>query len=313
MSWHPADLAMRCFHCGGKAVYELRYSGHWLCRRHFTGLFERRVKKTIRQNRLLSKGDRVLVGLSGGKDSMTVLKILHDVIGPTRHSTLAAVSIDEGIRGKSLRRAVDYCRSLGVEYHTVSFREHFGFEIDNVMRKVEDVMACSVCGVLKRRLMNDYAKAVGATKVATGHNLDDEIQSAFMNVVRGDLDRLARLGPEVGVSRHRSFVPRIKILRECPEAEVRAYADLMKLPYSGRRCPYAKSSYRTTARELLNRLEDKHPGSKYQMLRSTDELASLMRERMAGRQPAVCGTCGEPSSGVKCKTCILLERLGSDA
>jgi uncharacterized protein (TIGR00269 family) len=177
------------------------------------------------------------------------------------------------------------------------------------MRKADGVLACSICGVLKRRVMNDYAKGVGATKVATGHNLDDEIQTAFMNIVRGDLQRMARLGFEVGVTRCKGFIPRIKILRECPEDEIRLYADLMKIPYAKNRCPYAKSAYRTTYRELLNRLEEKHPGSKYQMLRSVDEFAGIMRQLLRGQKPDTCLTCGEPSSGSKCKTCQLLEKL----
>jgi uncharacterized protein (TIGR00269 family) len=301
----------KCAHCGRKAVFELRYSGIWICRKHFIELFERRVKKTIRQNRLLSKGDFILVGLSGGKDSMTVLKILSDIVLPVPGMRIMAVTIDEGIRGKSLKRCIGYCRKIGVEHRMLAFKERYGLNIDDVMDKVkaDGVLACSVCGVLKRRVFNDFAKEAGATKVATGHNLDDEIQAAFMNIVRGDLQRMARLGSEVGASRHKAFVPRIKILRECPEEEVRLYADLMKLPYSRKRCPYSRTSYRTSAKNLLNALEAGHAGSKYQMLRSVDGFAAIMRERTGGEAPKECEKCGEPSSGDVCKACTILERL----
>jgi len=302
---------MRCLHCGRNAVYELRYSGHSVCKRHFIELFERRVKKTIRQNRLLAKDEKVLVALSGGKDSMTVLKILRDILRKTPHARVIAVTVDEGIGRKDMGNARRYCDSIGVEHHTITFKERYNLEIDGIIHKVkaDGVMACSVCGVLKRRLINDFAKRVGATKVATGHNLDDEIQTAFMNIVRGDLERMARLGSEVGVARHRSFVPRIKILRECPEDEVEVYAKLMKLPHTTKQCPYSRTSYRTTARKLLNAMEKKHPGSKYQMLRSIDQFAQIMRQRLGNQEPDECTVCGEPASGKVCKTCILLEKL----
>ncbi|MBD3388901.1 MAG: TIGR00269 family protein [Candidatus Altiarchaeales archaeon] len=302
---------MRCHHCNGRGVFELRYSGHWLCEKHFIELFERRVKKTIRQNRLLDKEDRIMVGLSGGKDSMTCLKLLNDITSPIPHTSMLAVSIDEGIRGKNLSKASRYCKRIGVDHHVLSFKDSFGLSIDEVIGgiKADGIQACSVCGVLKRRVLNDYAREAGATKVATGHNLDDEIQTAFMNFVRGDLQRMARLGPEVGVSRHKPFTPRIKPLRECPEEEIRLYAKLMRLPHTRNPCPYSSSSYRTTAKKLIDDLEKRHPGSKYQMLRSTDELTVIMKGLERGKGPGTCERCGEPTSTKKCKTCILLDKL----
>ncbi|MFH1055665.1 MAG: TIGR00269 family protein [Candidatus Altiarchaeota archaeon] len=302
---------MNCMRCKRKAVFELRYSGHWLCRKHFIELFERRVKKNIRQGKLIEKDDVVLVGLSGRKDSMVVLKILNDIMRVNPNCRLVAVSVDEGIRGKSLRGAIKYCESIGVEHRLVTFKEYFGLDIDDVVEKVESdcVPACSVCGVLKRRLLNDYADKIGATKVATGYNLDDEIQSAFMSILGGDLQSIGRLWSGTGVLRRRSFIPQIKVLRECPEEEVQLYAKLMKLPHTKSRCPYARTSYRTTVRDLLNSLEKNHPGSKYQMLRSSDEFAKIMGTQLGRKHPGECSLCGEPSSGKKCTTCQLIEGI----
>ncbi|MBU0762456.1 MAG: TIGR00269 family protein [Candidatus Altiarchaeota archaeon] len=302
---------MNCIHCGSKAYFELRYSGHFVCKKHFIGLFERRVKKTIRQNKLLSNGDHILVALSGGKDSMTCLKILHDITSKNPKVHLSAVTIDEGIRGKNMAYAVDFCNSLGVEHNVVSFKDFFGLNIDEVLHnvKAEGVLACSICGVLKRRLLNDFSRKHKVSKVATGHNLDDEIQSAFMNFMRSDHERMARVGPMVGVKAHGGFVPRIKILRECPEDEVKAYADLLKLPYFKNQCVHSKTSLRTTVKKMLDSLEVNHPGSKYQMLRSTDELASILRKNIKEADPNQCRKCGEPSAQEICKTCQLLSKL----
>jgi uncharacterized protein (TIGR00269 family) len=302
---------MKCGLCGRNGFFYLRYSGHHLCKKHFIQMFEKRVKKGIRQNRLIDSEDHVLVGLSGGKDSMSALKILNDITCKIPSARLSALTVDEGIGGRNLEKARQYCESIGVEHHTVCFRDYYGFDIDGVLgkRKADGVLACSICGVLKRNLMNEWAGRHGATKVATGHNLDDEIQSAFMNIMRGDLPRLGRLGALVGSGAHEGFVPRIKILRECPEDEVRQYARALGLPHTNKCCPYAKTSLRTTVKEMLDGLEGSHPGSKYQMLRSVDSLCAIMRERHVGQAPGVCGRCGAPTANRVCKACLILERL----
>jgi len=247
---------MKCKHCHREAVFELRYSGHSICKRHFVELFERRVKKTIRQNKLLAKDDYVVVALSGGEGSMSVLRILHDILGRNPRCRLTAVTVDEGSGDKSLKRLREYCESLGVGYDTISHSNK------GETRGVEGL-------ALKLRLINDYAKEMGASKVALGSNLDDEIQAAFVNMAAGEL---TRIGVESAGGGH---VPLVKILRECPQEEVLFYAKVMELPYErGEHTP--SGSLQATVRELLDSLEEKHPGSKYQMLRSIDEFAHVM-------------------------------------
>jgi uncharacterized protein (TIGR00269 family) len=302
---------MNCKQCGSKSYFELRYSGHHVCGRHFRELFERRVKRTIRQNNLIENGDHIVVALSGGKDSMACLAILKGIVGENPKISISAVTVDEGIRGKNMKYAVDFCESLGVEHQIITFRKSFGLNIDEVLEKIQSsgALACSVCGVLKRRLLNDFSKKNNITKVATGHNLDDEIQSAFMNLLRGDHERLARLGAIVGVKRHSGFTPRIKILRECPEDEVRAYANLLHLPYFKNQCIYAKTSLRTTVKGMLDTLEKNHPGSKYQMISSIDGLSEVISRQVRGKSPGVCEKCAEPSAQKTCRTCQLLAKF----
>ena len=293
---------------------ELRYYRQNLCAKHFKGLFERRVRKTMRQNRLFSSADRIVVGLSGGKDSAVMLYLLHDVFQRNPRVEIIPVTIDEGIIGIKgrLKQARSLCKMLGLEHRVYSLEERLGFSVDDVMKRVGDgAGACSYCGVLRRRVLNDVARELSADKVAIGHNLDDEIQSAFMNFVRGDLERMARLGPVVGVIRNRLFVPRVKPLRDVLESEVLLYAKLNKLPYSTSKCPYAGDSSRSTVRVILSELEERHPGSKFQMLQSTDQLIVLMKEKVSERRDTIryCTVCGEPTSQEKCKTCLILEKV----
>ncbi|MCX6695325.1 MAG: TIGR00269 family protein [Candidatus Altiarchaeota archaeon] len=305
---------MNCSLCSRRSVVELNYYGQRLCRKHFNGLFERRVRKTIRTSRMFHSTDRIVVGLSGGKDSAVMLHILNDLFGKNPRMELIPVTIDEGIEAVKgrLKQTKALCKMIGLEQRVYSLKDAVGFTVDEAMGRMKDgAGACTYCGVLRRRVLNDVARGLSADKVAIGHNLDDEIQSAFMNFVRGDLDRIARLGPIVGVMRNERLVSRVKPLRDVLESEVLLYAKLNDIPFSSFKCPYAGDSFRTTVKRILNELDVRHPGSKFQMLQSTDQLVSLMKERVLAKGDTIrsCLVCGEPTSQEKCKTCIILEKV----
>jgi tRNA(Ile)-lysidine synthase TilS/MesJ len=262
---------MKCFHCGRIAVYELRYSGHWVCRRHFIDLFERRVKKCIRQGRLLARDDTVLVGLSGSKESLSALKILHDILHPNPHAGLLAATVDDGMAKKRASVLREYCDGLGVEHHLLSLK---GGKAPNSSLALRGGGKDDP-SVL--RTLGEFANKIGATKVVTGENLDDEITAAFMKMLSGEAEAVGSRG---GIFKKiaGTSVPRLSVLRECLEEEVIIYAKLLKLPYLDNVRTYDRRSYNATARNLLDALEENHPGSKYQMLRSVDEFTSIMDE-----------------------------------
>jgi uncharacterized protein (TIGR00269 family) len=308
----------KCSRCKKEAVTELRYSKEALCKSCFMEFFERRVRKTIRTNSLLDARDKTAVALSGGKDSAVVLYILHGLSKKAPKSELVAISIDQGIgdfQKKGLAAAKKLCRTLGVAHHIYSYKDELGVTMDEIMDRAgaleNAAPACSYCGVLRRRILNQKAKELGVTKIATGHNMDDEIQAGMMNFIRGDLERIARMGAYVGVVKDERFVPRIKPLRDCPEDEVRLYAELKELPFVPVRCPYSGEAYRKTVREAIETIDERHPGSKFQMLKSIDRLIELMRKEKTGKIGR-CATCGEPSSQETCKFCEIRKKLGID-
>ena len=120
------------------------------------------------------------------------------------------------------------------------------------MKRERKEASCTYCGVFRRTLLNRTARRIGANKLATGHNLDDEAQVVMMNVMNGDMERLARLRP----SRvQEELVPRIKPLIDVPEREIALYAFLRKIPFYMGECPYARESLRGEIKDIMNDFE----------------------------------------------------------
>ncbi|KCZ73157.1 TIGR00269 family protein [Candidatus Methanoperedens nitroreducens] len=295
---------MKCHRCSKSAVIHQRYSNAHLCRTHFIDDVERKIKRDIRKFKMVERGDRIAVALSGGKDSIVLLYVLHKVFQDRRDIELLAITIDEGIRGyreHTLKHAVDITGKLGIPHTIRSFDEGFRATLDDLTDKKE-YAACTLCGVLRKNLLNKAARELGADKLAIGHNLDDEAQTILMNYLRGDMDRLKRMLPGIAQP---GLVMRIKPLRSIPEKEVALYALLNNLPVSMDECPYAGEALRNEIREIINNYEVNHPGTKYSLLGGFDSISEALRMKPNTRI-VQCNRCGEPSSEDVCKTCRLL-------
>lgn len=302
--------------CGKKAVYTRKYEGNSYCASCFKEQFERRVKRTIREHSLVDKGDIIVVGVSGGKDSSVVLSLMKKIFGKRPDIKIIAVSVDEGIKGyrdKSLVATKKLAKSLGIAYHTIGFKDNFGKSLDDIMKHgVGNLNSCTFCGVFRRYLLNRAARELGATKVCTGHNADDEAQAVLINYLKGDLNRLARMGPKPALTSSGKFIPRIKPLRDIPEKEVALYAIVSKVGNYWGECPYV-SGIRFEVRDFLNAVESHHPGTKLSFLRTFDSMLPTLRKTVldSGQKELIeCETCGEPCSGKVCKVCELLDKLG---
>jgi uncharacterized protein (TIGR00269 family) len=302
-----------CSSCKKRAIYFRVNEGRYYCERCFSKNIEDRVKRTIGKFHLVEDGDRIVVGLSGGKDSSNTLYILKKIFDQNPKIKIMAITIDEGIKGyrdKMLKRCEEFCQSLGVEHYIVSFNEEFRLSIDKIAKRVKDKGLCSYCGVLRRYLLNKKARELKATKIAVGHNLDDEAQSILMNVFKGDLLRLARFGPIPKIKDHEKFIPRIKPLMIIPEKESALYAIINKIPASFDECPYAVfNPLRMETRDFLNKLEDSSPGIKYSIIRSGEKLSSIIRNSLSVEEIGVCENCGEPSSQRICKACEIIKEF----
>lgn len=306
--------------CGAKAIYTRRYEGNSYCAPCFKDQFERRVKRTIRSHSLVEKNDVIVVGVSGGKDSSVSLALMKKIFGDRPDVRIIAVSIDEGIehyRDKSLEVTKELTKRLGVEHYIVRFKNNLGKSIDDVMAarakgENSNLNSCTFCGVFRRYLLNRAARELGATKVCTGHNMDDEAQAVLINYLKGDLKRLARMGPNPALKSNEKFVRRIKPLRDIPEKEVALYALVSRIGNYWGECPYV-SGIRFEVRDFLNDVESRHSGTKFSFLRTFDAMLPILREsaeKSGLTEITECENCGEPCSGEVCKVCELLDKLG---
>ncbi len=296
---------MRCDICGREAVTYIRYNGTHLCGEHFMRYVDKRVKKEIRKQIHVYPGDKLAVAVSGGKDSMVALKMVSSVFGPRNGVEVHAITIDEGIDGyrpPSVDIVRRYCEENGIHFHLRSFTE-LGVTMDEVAPTCDDNSPCTYCGVFRRRLMNDEARIIGAKYLATGHNLDDMAQSVMMNFVRGDVERLARLGPHEKVQP--GLIPRFLPLRMIPEKETLLYAIVSGLEYWDGECPYWKEALRNQYRDIVDQLEDRSPGARYSILSSYDTLKPMLYREYPQSKLHIC-ECGEPTVGSRCKSCELV-------
>jgi len=275
---------------------------------------EEKVASTISERRLIESGENVLVAVSGGKDSTTALYILHK-LGYRVEGIIIDQLLGEYSK-KNLTNIQQFCKQNNIKLHVVHMRDLYGCSVC-YMKSVLDnkgihLTTCAICGVIRRSILNKKARELKADKLATGHNLDDEAQTIFMNLVRGELERCARLGPEAGVVRNCKFVPRIKPLYFCLEEEVEKYSRIQGFPVVYDPCPCSVDSYRSHIKELLNEMEAKHAGTKESIMNGFLEVRKLLKkEQKIGGKINECIKCGEPSSNNVCRACIILEKLAS--
>jgi len=266
---------------------------------------------------MLGQKDRIMVAVSGGKDSVTLLHILAKIEKAFPDVVLCAGTVDEGIRDyrdEALKIAEGNCRKLGVDHVVVSFKELFGYELDEIVeltrkRGGNGLTPCSYCGVLRRKALNIMAREAGVDKLVVAHSLDDETQTMLLNVVHGDPMRIARSKPVLDVV-HPKLVQRVKPFCMVPEKEVVLYAYLKGIEFQSITCPYAETALRNDIRDMLNRMEHKHAGTLFTVFHSMEKIRPALEAFAEEVKLQDCKLCGEPTVGDICRACQMLQELG---
>jgi uncharacterized protein (TIGR00269 family) len=260
---------------------------------------------------MLKFNDHIAVAVSGGKDSLTLLNLLVKMENRFPRSKITAVSVDEGIRGyrdEALEIARKTCEKLGVEQFVVSYHDLFGITTDEIAEMHLGQTPCSYCGVFRRKAINRAAQMIGATKIATAHNLDDEVQTVLLNMLHGDPWRIVRSGPILHDPRGK-FLTRIKPLCDIPEKEVVLYAYLNGFDFQSIACPHGNAAMRNDIRNFLNQLDQKHPGSKFTLQRTAERLRELLSRTAPVTELNECAKCGDPTPHQLCEACMMLDAI----
>ena len=285
-------------------------NGQKICRTCFITVFETEIHATIIDQHLFRRGERIAIGASGGKDSTvlaSVLKTLNE-----RHDyglDLVLLSIDEGITGyrdDSLetvkRNAVQYEMPLEI----VGYAELYGWTMDQVVAQVGKKGNCTYCGVFRRQALDRGAAKLDIKHVVTGHNADDVAETVMMNLLRGDLPRLAR-ATSIVTSSPASDIKRSKPLKYAYEKEIVLYAHHKKLDYFSTECIYSPEAFRGSARTLIKDLEKIRPSSILDIVKSGEDMAKQVPPEISTsaacntEEASGCGSANGRSSGGEMK------------
>ena len=299
---------MRCKRCTEPAVIDIRRHRTSFCAECFQHHCREQVRRSIHKHRMIAPDDRVLVAISGGKDSLALWDILLDLDYEV-DGVYLGLGIDDYSR-ESQSFAERYADSRGAKLHIVDIPTEHGFAIPDAARATKRV-PCSACGLSKRHLLNRAAIDGGYDVLATGHNLDDEAAVLFGNVMQWHVDYLARQRPVLPATD--GFARRVKPLIRLSERETAAYCVVKRINYIVEECPMAAGNRHLRYKEILNEIEERTPGAKAtfylqflrEMLPQLDGVAAEERASVG-----TCSRCGAPSSAEVCAFCKLVEKVG---
>uniref|UniRef100_A0AC35UE87 Cytoplasmic tRNA 2-thiolation protein 1 n=1 Tax=Rhabditophanes sp. KR3021 TaxID=114890 RepID=A0AC35UE87_9BILA len=303
---------MNCEKCGEKARIKAAKTSKLFCASCFTEWFEKDVHDTIIKCSLFKRGEKVGIGASGGKDSIVLshmMKRLNDRYDYGVEFYL--ICIDEGIKGYrdfSINSVIQSEKDLGIPLIILSYKELYGWTMDDIVARIGKKNNCTFCGVFRRQALDRGAQKIQANKLLTGHNADDLAETVYLNVLRGDTARLQRCGANITGSE--DSLPRAKPLKYSYEKDIVMYAYFNKLNYFSTECIYSPNAFRGNVRTLIKDLEAIRPRTIMDLIRSAESLT--LKADVFIPEKLLCENCGYISSQKICKACLLLTGLEKD-
>ncbi|MDL2216149.1 TIGR00269 family protein [Desulfovibrio sp. OttesenSCG-928-M14] len=306
---------MKCTRCKATAVVALPSHNSGFCPDCYLDFFTRQVEKGIRKHRLFSHEDRILVALSGGKDSLALMLELTNL-----GYNVAGLHIDLGIPGSSeaARATVEsFCSKHDLPLKVLETASE-GLPIPLVKERLRRPI-CSACGKIKRHYFNKCALDGGFNVLATGHNLDDEVARLFSNTLRWDTAYLSDQGPalesEAGPEHGRGFVRKVKPLWRLTEFETANYAFLRGIDWHFAPCPYSRGASFTFHKNIWAAIEEHMPGRKLDFYQSFLEHGRPIFAEAAKKEGVAlvaCARCGMPTSQDICGVCRIKDAIHAD-
>lgn len=299
---------MKCRACGKGAVIDIRRHNAAFCAGCFVRHCQEQVRRTIKAFAMVGPEERVLVAVSGGKDSLALWDLLVDM-GYDADGLYLGLGIP-GYSEPSGEAARAFAARRGRPLIEVDLPQDLGFDIPTGARATGRA-PCSACGLAKRHVFNSVAVDRHYGVVATGHNLDDEAAVLYGNVLRWNLGYLGRQLPVLPAGD--GFARKIKPLVRLSERDTAAYCVLRGIDYIVDECPMAAGNRHIAYKDALNQLEVRSPGSKaafyFGFLERVSPLVmSVAEDERADLHP--CPECGSPTVAERCAFCRLVEQSG---
>ena len=298
---------MKCTVCRGPAVIDVRRHNANFCADHFLKLCRDQVTKAIEQHEMLVPGERVLVAVSGGKDSLALWDLLLE-LGYDAEGMTIGLGIGDYSEA-STAASVAFADERGLTLHRIDLRGDYGYDIPTAAAVTRRV-PCSSCGMSKRHLIDKAALDGGFDVVATGHNLDDEAAVLLGNVLHWHTEYLGRQAPVLPA--RNGFPRKVKPLVRLGERETAAYCVVRGIDYIVDECPMAEGNRHLRYKEALNSIEAASPGTKHAFyFEFLDKAADRFRPEAAEAQDGLqaCRSCGAPTTGDVCAFCRLVDRV----
>jgi len=296
---------VKCRKCGNSATIELRRHNAAFCVDDYLEFFRNQVREAIRKHRMFTRDERVLVAVSGGKDSLALWDVLLDDGYDTTGLYLDLGIFDYSVESKAKCEA--FAARRGARLLVSRVADEVGGPVP-LIKQVTRRPPCSGCGLSKRYLMNRVALDHGLPVVATGHNLDDEAATLFGSVMHWRTEALPRQSPALA-STHPKLVRRVKPLYRLSERETAAYAFLRRIDYIVEECPFAAGATSIAHKEVLNRMEDASPGAKHNFLFGFLDKARAAFERLEDVTLQECARCGQVTTSTVCAFCKLADQV----
>jgi uncharacterized protein (TIGR00269 family) len=300
---------VKCTRCKAKAEVHLRAHNAGFCRPCYVLFFRRQVERAIAADHMCTPEERLLVAVSGGKDSLALWDVLID-LGYRTTGLYVAQGIGEYSSG-SQQKVEAFARSRELPLRIVDLAtEGAGLAVPDVAAATRR-SPCSACGLLKRHYFDAAAFAGEFDVLATGHNLDDEAARLLGNVLHWQLDHLARQRPVLEPT-HPRFVRKVKPLHLLSEYETAVYAYLRGIDYVVEECPNAVGATQLVYKDMLNRLEATSPGSKLAFVRQflrEGQPVFATHARQTEQPPRSCARCGMPAWDEVCAFCKLVTQV----
>lgn len=290
---------MKCTKCSQTAIIDLPQHNVAYCEGHFNEYFLNRVQKAIKTYSMMEENDRIVVALSGGKDSVSLWHALIKL-----GYACDAVFLDIGMGKPKLEELQEMGKKFNSKLFIYDARaDLFGLDIPKIAKFLRKP-TCSVCGNVRRYLMNKFAVENNYDVIATGHNLDDEVSFLLGNVLNWQIGYLTRQSPTL-LKTHDKFVKKVKPLVLLTEKETYAYALLNELPFSGESCPFSKGASSLLYKKVLNEIELVQPGTKQRFYSGAMKVWNSKTEV----ELSECKVCGYPTTEEVCSFCRMRERL----